>query len=245
MRALFFFVLLFPATVAAQDAVSGLLAFPKGDASWKVTIRPATDTEKKRARNREEEEAGTHGRPDDAALNLKAIEVTRTGPLTRSRLVWSNGKSSEVWQIAKPTVLLIESPDGSSIDIDMLMIGTDSLMPDERLFRWISGKNMTGMKKFEGRECMQFSDLLLPPGPPSLTAAGAPSRVLFQAWIDAETRLPVGMRDSNTLYVFKFSEPPDAPLELPSRFQKELTRAMNSVPKPTYLGKPRSWEARR
>jgi len=225
------------------------LIFPKMPAAWKVNVKPAKE---KKEDVPEMDDAAFHGQTSEPEWVLSSIEVLISEELSSSKLKFSNGKTSEIWWLKDPEMMLAENPRNNEIEIDTFPVNSGLLMPGESLFRWVGAKSYKGQRKYRGRLCNYYKDSLIAPGQ-------EPGFILKQqeeqgtgkvqprataereAWVDAETGLPVALNDSVNLYEFEFSPPPEN-VTLPPKFQAAVREALAKQPKPEYLGRQRSWK---
>ena len=226
-------------TFGAPEGRNMQVQFPSGPAAWEVsivTLKPSPTPE------------SANGQTDREPWVLKAIEVTRSRGLTRSRFKWANGKSSEIWWTNQPKAMLAEKPDGAAVEFDSMLVGIGHLLPDSDMFGWVREKNFVKEIEHKGKRCLYFEDKVEAvnqvPGHVN-RREDAPQEVsvtLHRAWIDTETGLPVALDDGQNIYSFQFLPPPTTALVLPERFQAEWDRAWQSAPDPKFLGKQRSWK---
>lgn len=197
-------VLLWLALVMA-GAGAAPFSFPR-TASWTVKLRYADFD------------------PDKAEGDVRplSVNVMATGGVRRYVISWSDKRSSEVWQTAQGTFQ--ERTDSGAVDILPRGVIPDLSTPvDEALFTWITPQLVPTESDFRGRKALLFSkgaeEKLDEAASPSLAIQALNNR---QAWIDAETSLPLAYSNQQVTCEFTFHEPPPAPLELPARFQRAL-----------------------
>jgi hypothetical protein len=94
---------------------------------------------------------------------------------------------------------------------------------------WISATTYTGMAKYQGRDCIQFTGEVSPLNPRAreeeaiaigqAIAFGQPvpqeTKVAAVAYIDLETRLPLIVTFGNEKRIYQYGTPPAADLTLP------------------------------
>ena len=210
--------------------------FPTGDASWTVEVisrapRPPVPPQ-----------VGLPPGQQNIQCELKKMDVTQTKDLTRTELIWSDGKKTEVWWLTSTPLMLTERTDGSGVESDSLTFLSSHLRPDARMFSWVTSQTYVAKSSYKGKACLLYEKKMEPDNrAPSFITKMEPELALRRAWIDGNTLLPVALDNGEVVYLFTFQPAPEGPLTLPERFQKELKRMQDSTPNPKYLGKPRSW----
>lgn len=184
---------------APERPTPPLVAAPAEYAHWRITAAPAKHP--------------ASATPLAPKTELQEIEV-RKGPSTACMIQrWSNGKSSEAWiaegyHLSRYPAL----PDIYVTALALRPAGLNDGMADFHAvfpgFVWLDEKFFAGTEKKEGRTCHHYVD-------------GENAR---EAWIDAESRLPVAFRRENTIFVYSFLPRPSQPPTLPDPFLRELIR---------------------
>jgi hypothetical protein len=188
-----------PSSGSLEKPAPPLVAAPAEYAHWKITASPLK-TEAPPA-------------PDPKKPELQEIEI-RKGPATACMTQrWTNGKLSEAWiaegyHLAKYPAL----PDIYVTSLVLRPAGLNDGMADFHAvfpgFVWLEEKFFAGTEKKDGRLCHHYVD-------------GENAR---EAWVDAESRLPVAFRRDNTLFTYVSLPRPSQPPALPDQFQRELAR---------------------
>ena len=96
-------------------------------------------------------------------------------------------------------------------------------------FDWITPENFRGFKEFMGQQCLVFSATVTEVSPEP-DGSGAPVKTSENrtAYVDAETRLPVAVLNSNGLTTFRFQAPPTAMQSLPESMLKILNKQFDA-----------------
>jgi len=169
---------------------------------------------------------------DTGTNAMKAADIIRVGKLQRNIITWSSGTTSEAWTLIDtgltlaekatgPTKFIYElpkaSPTRNSISPTILDLDADSVT-------WIFPRSLIGKTAYKGKPSLHYQRGISLPA-----AIGPPRTVLYQAWIDPKTLVPIAFDDGDALYELTFSkDPPTQPLVLPDRFQKELQEYENA-----------------
>jgi hypothetical protein len=180
--------------------------FPKEAATWKVSCQ----------------KLGSRGSSDaaepvlGAAPNTKEVEVAQDENTRRSIVKSTDGKSREVWSVPKLGIVLAEDPMGTP-----LMTNDDATLGDPfgpLNFEWIKTAALVSPEpvRYENIPCFHYKGTLL-----LGRLTGDPIKIPCEAWIDAETRLPVALQKADLVGRFTFGGPP-ASLEMPKKFQKRI-----------------------
>jgi hypothetical protein len=175
---------------------------------------------------------------------LKEIHVTKMDKDHQEIQYWSDGSTLEKWEFHG--LLLFEQPSLSNIHIlslnnlpplmrEAFFDHSKSDFPD---LDWLSADSYVGMKTFQGQTCYWFQVKSSTVSTHSATSSGIPSvkvQAVPQAWINAQTRLPVAVDDGVTLHIYTFGDETSRQAELPPRFaealekyQKELKQSRRS-----------------
>jgi hypothetical protein len=168
--------------------------------------------------------ASPSGAPPAPTGRIKHIEITRDGDLQRDIVTWSDGSSSETWRIFDVRLLVADNKaSANSVNVYALDSSQAAgftpriLALNLRSFSWISPGRLVGKENKDGKEVFRYRAPVLVPG---FLPRDPPRQVIYQAWIDAKTLIPVALDDSDDTYKLAFSAPPTEPLILPERFKK-------------------------
>jgi hypothetical protein len=181
-----------------------LIRFPSGPASWTVECQ----------RKGGQSVTG----PVDNGPIVQKIEISQTDTARRSILHWSTGKKQELWSLPKMNILVAEDPLGKAfVTKNALMFG-DPFSPAD--FGWITRDSRVGDEpvKMGGVECYHYKGMIVLPSHPS---ENRPITIPCEAWVNAETSLPVALLKGDILGKFTFGAPPES-LEMPEKFLKRL-----------------------
>ena len=179
-----------------------LVVFPQGDFSC------AVDVVQRNASTR---------------MVMKKITIMKVGSLRMDAIIWSNGSTSQIWDLLDRKISLMESNYGNK-DVQLLrgeyrdLSYPKLLRLDEESVAWIAPKsfNKSGSSAVE----LYYNTKVAIPG----VDGGKGRTVFYQAWIDAKTLLPTKLDDGDALYTLKFSDPPTTPLVMPEKMQAEVKR---------------------
>ncbi|MDR3404158.1 MAG: hypothetical protein P4L99_16795 [Chthoniobacter sp.] len=237
----FCLVLVVTGTLQAQQATtpSSLPPLPPGPllkrapdySTWTVTCQghPVKGREPvKPSTTGEEKPKGKEGKEPVTI----ASTVVKTGSTILELNADTDGRRKEIWHIgglmvmkqpdvAEPTVW----PDSAQADIYTVNFAAG----DFAGLDWISATTYTGMAKYQGRDCIQFTGEVSPLNPKAreeeaiaigqAIAFGQPvpveSKVAAVAYIDLETRLPLVVTFGNEKRFYQYGTPPTADLTLP------------------------------
>lgn len=96
-------------------------------------------------------------------------------------------------------------------------------------FDWITPENFRGIKDFMGQQCLVFSSTVTEVSPESdSSGAAVKTSENRTAYVDAESRLPVAVINSNGLTTFRFLPPPTAMQSLPDSMLKVLNNQLDA-----------------
>lgn len=161
---------------------------------------------------------------------VKKIVITKVGNIRRDTIVWSDNTLTQLWNITDKGVSLEEKMFGARKNIYVLLGDLrDQACPpllhfDAESVSWITEKAQ-GADSNPDTAFHYQANMVLPSIPPS-----PPRNVLYQAWIDPKTLLPLKFDDGDALYVLTFSgDAPTGPLVLPGDVQTELAHWQNAV----------------
>ncbi|HSI85612.1 MAG: hypothetical protein ACAI35_21820 [Candidatus Methylacidiphilales bacterium] len=193
-----------------------------------------------------------YGAPD-AAITLKApqttpeqpqqrmtkVVITRKNNIRRAQVTWSDGRTTEAWDMVSPRVILVQNPHVAVNDVyvipaqDYLRSDGVAVPFDEADFTWVSRRVLVEQKPvlYMGKKCYHYKSSITvmthmgssrntPDGVANMTAVKVP----VEAWVEAGTGLPVAMINGKSVNTYTFEAAPPGPLILPPAFQKELSR---------------------
>ena len=161
-----------------------------------------------------------------------ASTVVKTGSTILELNTDPQGKRKEVWHLGG--LMVMKLPDAAepivwpdSVQADIYSVNFAAA--DFAGLDWISANTYTGMAKYQGRDCIQFTGDVSPLNPRAreeeAIAIGQAkafgqtvpqeSRVLAVAYIDLETRLPLVVTFGNEKRIYQYGTPPAAMLALP------------------------------
>ncbi|HSI86161.1 MAG: hypothetical protein ACAI35_10395 [Candidatus Methylacidiphilales bacterium] len=159
--------------------------------------------------------ATTTAGPAEAAPSgpprLLEIEVQKTPAVARMTQRWSNGKVSESW-IADGYLLTTYPalPDIYVTSLSLRAVGSDDGISDFHSmypgFGWVEPRFFTAVVTLNGRKCNHFAN----------------KEADREAWVDAETRLPVAYTKGKTKFSYEFLPAPQQDPTMPAAFRTEL-----------------------
>ncbi len=205
-----------PASAWAQSSADPLVAPVPDRGHWALSLRDDTGGTAERSAT---ESAGT-AQPKRSPT-LQSVEVMKTGATQKIETKFRGGTSMTEWidggQIYVETNGLVSSgevgPGIVGVTVSRHFFGTDWVGIENRKDPVKLGEVLCDYFEFEGvreidraRAESQGSDVEAVP-------------VKQAAWIDATTRLPVAVSGPAGTFVYKFMEPPSAPLQLPAQFR--------------------------
>ena len=237
------------ATLHAQQATtmsSALPPLPPGPllkrapdyATWTVTCQghPAKGRAPAKSSTTGEEKPKDKEGKEAATI---ASTVVKTGSTILELNADTDGKRREIWHIgglmvmkqpdaAEPTVW----PDSAQADI----YSVNFAAADFAGLDWISANTYTGMAKYQGRDCIQFTGEVSPLNPRAreeeaiaigqAIAFGQPApqetKVTAVAYIDLETRLPLVVTFGDEKRIYQYGTPPAAELTLPPELENAV-----------------------
>ncbi len=152
----------------------------------------------------------------------KKITITVAGKIRRDSILWSDGKTSELWWTRDKSLALWEH---NLADNQVILLRGDLINPvcprllflTEESLSWISDKARVKTKDVGP---VQYEATVVVE-PATVEAPAISAR--FKAWVDPQTLLPLKMDDETALYTLKFfPRPKDDPMVMPPRIQEEL-----------------------
>ncbi len=162
---------------------------------------------------------------------VKEMTVSKADGTRREVSLWMDGQRSERWfykdlvlfqQPGRPDVYIINSFQLQNMSFKG---GLDISQSDFPKLAWVSKEAFKGVESSNKKSCYYFEKKIAKPGfVPKLGAkpGDAVETVTLQAWIDAETKLPVSSDDGVSITTYTFREIPQIPLELPPQFAKAI-----------------------
>jgi hypothetical protein len=212
-------------TVAIGRGMEGPLAIiPEGNVSCHVVVTSRAFQNHK----------AKDGKPDLATITrlpiLTEIQITRVGSLIRYQLTWTGDRQTEAWMDAKSDYLVQRHPrtgkllvlPGNTLPIPLLA----DLKPEA--VSWIQPGDLTeGDSRLDNKKCQHYQRTIPLPDD---------GEALYQAWIDAKTRLPLALDDSNALYKFTFeTTAPVGPLVMPDDYRRAINQYREALQPPKRL----------
>ena len=137
------------------------------------------------------------------------VQTTKVGKVKRDLITTRDGLKQEHWFV--DGMLYWTNAQGEVSVTDMRAAEASDPEEDSPSIPsgfpgvgWLKLENYAGVEVFEKQRCYHFAK------------DGA------EAWIDVETKLPVGYRRGKVLYRFTFAEVPSGPLAMPPAYQTAL-----------------------
>jgi len=183
--------------------------------------------------------------------------VVKTGPTILELNADTDGKRKEIWHIGG--LMVMKEPDAAepivwpdSVQADINSVNFAAA--DFAGLDWISATTYSGMAKYQGRDCIQFTGEVSPLNPKAreeeaiaigqAIAFGQPvpqeSKVAAVAYIDLETRLPLVVTFGSEKRFYQYGTPPTAELTLPPelenavRDRKKQMKRLSTAPAKAY-----------
>lgn len=162
---------------------------------------------------------------------LQKMKIERVGKTMRYQFQWAGNRISEIWRDAETGLFVQQSddPHNKSIYIDsqvLVWVPPLGTMTQDTI-GWIDGSNLKEEVVFNGRKALRYERKM------SFPSGATP---LYQAWIDKETKRPIGFHDGEALYSLNYaSESPAGPLIMPPVLRQELDRQLKASKGPSYL----------
>jgi len=183
----------------------------------KESVKPATAGEEK---------------PKDKNPVTIAATVVKTGSTILELSTDTGGKRKEIWHVGG--LMVMKQPDTAepivwpdSVQADIYSV--DFATADFAGLDWVSAITYSGMAKYQGRDCIQFTGEVSPLNPKAreeeaiaigqAIAFGQPVphelKVPAVAYIDLETRLPLVVMFGKEKRIYQYGTPPATELTLP------------------------------
>ena len=212
-----FFLACITALLLPAANADSLFQFPAGPAAWTVDIVPSPNAKQAPATS------GT-------TYDIKKIDVTKIGDVSRNVITWATGKTTERWCYDQLHVMVAtDTYDGSPAFLsgeDITMGGDFTVGFNSSSFTWLKNELLKDTVSFRGRKCLHYQGTVTVERT-VLAGAGDFRKVMVpfhcEAWIDQETLLPVALYDGSKLGVFTFHDPPTEPLNPPPAIEKAVT----------------------
>jgi len=229
-------------SVAATDLSPQFpVRMPTEKGSWKITIEREDSPQPPPPKTGS---AGALTMASIPAQIAKSITVDLDPPLRRDVIEFADGLKKELWRIGG--LWFIETDQGI---VALTIIGFGANYAewhsfDANQFDWVTEKNGKGIVEFKGKQALLYeTGEALAPLPTTVkgylvtTGDGAPKKIsepMTRLWIDAESHLPLALKEGDRTYVFKFGKAAFDLLKVPERFLKESQRfeTMSRVPPP-------------
>lgn len=159
--------------------------------------------------------------------------ITKIGNVRRDEVVWADNSVLQAWMLHKEGLAVTEQKGSDGKVKPFVLTGTsmDSICP--KLLRlntdslsWVTPAALA--EKAEPGVPLHYRAVIETPAAPSEVpgAPDTPARsVVYQAWVDAKTGLPLRLDDGEATYVLTFGkERPVGPLTMPEHLAAELQR---------------------
>lgn len=187
------------------------------NASWTITTQEIPSTEKKETA------------PPQPRSLVTSIESIRTGELKRDLITYASGQKEEVWYIqgqalsaasSRPEKVVIQSfaalEEGYDQKEIFRLVGNPVKSPGYPGFNWVDKRYYDAVTLFN-KTIPAYHYVLR-------GKVDGQEIVAAEAWIDAQTGLPLGYTADGALYVYRFGEPPASPAILPPAFAASLQK---------------------
>ncbi|MEI8340807.1 MAG: hypothetical protein WCH43_04615, partial [Verrucomicrobiota bacterium] len=189
-----------------------LVNFPQDDAAWTVEVSyPGISTSNQ-----------------PRIPRIQKVEIVRKNNIRRNRITWSNGLTTETWQLDSLGVQVFEDPNNHGVYVisknDAITTFLISVNFDASSFAWINESAFKGFTTYSGKKCRQYLAFVPRrqfPGtsaPPPTPLAPVENKAL----IDETTLLPVTLDDTLTFCRFTFLPPPSEPIVMPEKLLQQL-----------------------
>lgn len=185
-------------------------------AAWTITTQEMP-TEKK--------ESST---PQPKSL-VTSIESARQGDIKRDLITYANGQKEEVWYVqgqalsavsSRPEKVVIQSFAALEESIDQQgayrLVGNPIKSPRFPGLNWVGPKTYDAVRLFN-KTVPAYHYVLR-------TKEGDNDIVIAEAWVDAQTGLPLGYISDGALYVYRFGDAPPGTMVLPPAFEGALQK---------------------
>jgi hypothetical protein len=196
---------------AAQD----LVKFPTGPAAWTVTVVPSPSAS-----------ASTNKLIYERAAQVTGMSVTQDTEKRRATVTWSDGKTTERWEIFSFNLLFTEDSAGQVFWVDaggkVSWIAAIPFVPST--FSWLRQGLLQEKDPiaYHDMKCFHYKGTVRAS---ILSGDGLDTgSVTAEAWIDSLTGLPVALDNGATLGTFKFQKTPPPPLTLPPKYELAYTK---------------------
>lgn len=151
---------------------------------------------------------GSPAAPAPADRRIIEVQTTKTGKFRRDRITSADGVTEERWFV--DMLLLWPTTGGEVAATDLSGIPFDAEDPNPSVPRGFPGVGWPRIEFYD-------KPVLFEKRPSYHYVHEA-----TEAWIDAETRLPLAYKSANATFQFRFNPPPTAPLTPPDAYQKTL-----------------------
>ena len=191
--------------VTAQEKTSARVVFPKGTASWTVTV-----TDPGNGVTNSTEEASR--RP----LTVTRIETLQTPSCRRDLFTWSDGRTSQVWRIAD--CVLHKGMEGDDIYVgkgEGPPLDSEEVLFTQGTFAWAALTTPEKGRKYNGKPILDFKRETADSGP-------GEGVLPYEIYADPYTLAPIAFIEGGRLYEFAFGSAPASDLAIPDPFAKAL-----------------------
>lgn len=207
-------LLLSPLLVVAQQPISHDVNFPTGDAAWTVQIERLQKVPA---------ESGPKSVPEP-----REIDVVRKGNVRRDTIAWSDGSTSQYWWKLSPGMVLFRVKPSEPLFF-MLPSQLGNRRYDASNFSWVNAKTYRKEGSADGQAVREYHIKIKDPELDRVK--------IFNAEISAATGLPVTWSDDDWKATFQFKAVPAETLTIPSEYQAEFDRIVQSQAPARPLGK--------
>ena len=191
--------------VAAQEKAAEQVVFPKGAASWTVTV-----TDPSNVVTHSSEEASR--RPS----MVTRIETLQTLSCRRDLFTWSDGRTSQVWRMAD--CVLHKGMEGDDIYVgkgEGPPLDSEEVLFTQGTFAWAALTTPERGRKYNGKPILDFKRETADSGP----GGGV---LPYEIYADPYTLAPIAFIEGGRLYEFAFASAPASDLAIPDLFAKAL-----------------------
>lgn len=186
-------------------------------ASWTLTTQEIPSTEKKETA------------PPQPRSLVTSIESVRNGDLKRDLITYASGQKEEVWYVqgqalsaasSRPEKVVIQSiaalEEGDDREGIFRLVGNPVKSPGYPGLNWVDKRYYDTVTLFN-KTIPAYHYVLR-------GKVDGQDIVAAEAWIDAQTGLPLGYTSDGALYVYRFAEAPAELASLPPAFAAALQK---------------------
>jgi hypothetical protein len=196
----------------AELPTAPFVCFPTGPASFSIRFEPNKSLQVR-----------SDPQPPIKMKYLLNVHVVSIPPIQKITNTWSDGTVTEDW--ATKDNVISQSPLGNWLNVSPPgLLGPKTFPKDASDFAGVSINHFKGMITFKGKLCYEYTFELPKPEKPLL-------RYVRKILIDPENRLPVALKEWNGVYIYIFDPPPEGTLQLPGKYEEELSRYKSTLSK--------------